>query len=136
MADIKVSLHILVPGARMYSKQQCFKNCETETDAIPGMTTQHNLRVMHTDKKTKKQYPKVYSFHTRNCKPAKQTVNLCQEAYDFMTSDFMPEWFRVPGQNPKNIWSQLHPEDRLRLHLERTAEHFGGTLESFEVLDD
>lgn len=141
MADIKVSLSILVPGAKMFSKQLCFKNSKNEQGImvetpVEGMTDQHRLRVEHEDKKTHKKYTKVYEFHTRKSEPAKQVMNICQEAYDYMTSDNRPEWFRVSGENPNTLWAKMSEEQRLQLHLNRLAESFGGVVDSYEVFPD
>lgn len=140
MTDVKVSLNILVPGAVMYSKQECFKNPETESNPIEGKTTQHSMLIAG-DPKPGQRKPELtrISFHTRNSEPARQHINLTREAYDYMINgEFCPEWFRSPeSRNNSNYWKNVLDEKaRIKLHLERLAESLGGTLESFEILED
>lgn len=141
MTDTKVSLSILVPGATMFSKQLCFKNSKNEhgisvETPVEGMTDHHRLRVEHEDKKTHKKFTKVYEFHTRKSAPAKQVMNICKEAYDHMTSESRPDWFRVQGENPVSVWSKMSKEQRLQLQLNRLAESLGGVVDSYEVFPD
>lgn len=129
----------------MFSKQQCFKNCKemdkhnrpviVETP-IEGMTDQHQVSLKCFDQKTRKVYYKQATFHTRKCVPARQVINMSSDAYDYMTSDFCPEWFRVSGKNPQQVWDAMSPEERLRIHLDRTAKHFGGIVDEYQILDD
>ena len=147
MADVKVSLTLLIPGSKRYSKQLCFKNSEIVDkkgrktiveEPIPGMTDEHHLVVQHFDKKTKKHFHAHYRFHTRKCIPAEKVINLTQDAFDYMTSAGCPAWFRIreDKKKPQDVWRDLEPEQRLEFHLHRIAEAENAIVKSYQILED
>ena len=60
-----------------------------------------------------------------------QSSNMTQEAYDFMTSNEIPHWFKKMGN-----WNKLKPNERLKFHLDKYAETLGGKLMNFQVFED
>lgn len=69
---------------------------------------------------------------------AKQCITLCKEAYDYMTSTEVPNWFapNKPLKVRQKEWSAFTAEQRLELHLARTCHHFGGKSFTYQIIDE
>ena len=67
--------------------------------------------------------------HVRKSKPAKQVINITEEAYHYMISK------EAPAEYKGAPWNALTINQKLKWHCSRTAEQVGGMMESFEVLD-
>ena len=65
----------------------------------------------------------------RKSKPARQIINMSEEAYQNMVSQFPPE-----GHTAR-AWNSLNKNQKLKWHCEQIAEQLGGKLESFKVFD-
>ena len=146
MIDIKVSLTILVPGANMVSKEASLKSVQKPVknkkgqqvwkNGKPLMETiqvedpeQHNLNnILLTNGKGK--IVDKLSFYTRKTVPARRSLNLSREAYEYMVSAEYPDWYRLRN------WKNLTKEQRLAIHMERIAQNFGGEVEDYIVYDD
>lgn len=143
MSEIKVSLTIALRGSTMFSKEECLKTIQkvierkTKTGKVYKKTIE--IQVEDWDKMDKHTMqvtgpngsdPEIITFHTRKTKPATQSINICKEAYDYMTSKECPAWSKI------GTWSQMKPEQRLESHLQRIAEHLGGTVISYKVFED
>lgn len=143
MSEIKVSLTVALRGSVMFSREECLKTThkviekKTKAGKIYKKTIEvkvvdwdkmekHSMKVANTDGTN----PGIITFHTRKCKPATQSINICKEAYDYMTSKECPAWSKI------GTWSQMKPEQRLESHLQRIAEHLGGTVISYKVFED
>lgn len=139
MSEIKLSLNIELQGSTMFSKEECLKITQETITAKNGRKRivtkvvedwdkmeKHTVRVTDTNGIN----PKIITFHTRKCKPATQSINICKGAYDYMTSKECPAWSKI------GTWSQMEPEQRLESHLQRIAEHLGGTVISYKVFED
>lgn len=143
MNEIKLSLSVELQGSTMFSKEECLKTTrkviekKTKAGKIYKKTIEvkvedwdkmekHSMRVTDKDGTN----PEIITFHTRKCKPATQSINICKEAYDYMTSKECPAWSKI------GTWSQMKPEQRLESHLQRIAEHLGGTVISYKVFED
>lgn len=147
MSEPKLRVSITLPGGVMMSKQLCFKNSiETVKGKqvkrevpIDGMVEHTHLSVLHVDPKSGKKFTGHYDIYVPKCVPATQVITMTKDAYDFFVSSSAPAWFRVPGKNrnqSQDAWRKLSQEDRIRVHLTRVAESFGGELQDFQVLDD
>lgn len=144
MNEIKVSLTIGLPGAIMWSKEECLKTThkviEKKTKAGKvykktievqvedwDKTEKHTMRV--TDKGGAN--PEIITFHTRKCKPVAQSLNISKEAYEYMIDKgSCPSW-----SNP-NKWAAMSKKERLEAYLQRTAEYLGGTSYTYQVFED
>lgn len=145
MIDIKVSLTILVPGANMISKEESLKSiqkCVTNKgkqvykqgkplmkEVLVEDLDKHDLNTILISNDKGKIVDRV-TFYTRKSVPARRSMNLSREAYDYMVSDMYPEWYKLRN------WKNLTKEQRLAIHLERIAKNFGGEVEDFIVYDD
>ena len=146
MIDIKMSLTILVPGANMVSKAESLKVTQKQVynkagkpvykQGKPLMRTvlvedpeKHDLNSLLITNSKGKVVDRL-SFYTRKSVPARRSLNISREAYDYMVSDVYPEWYR------QRNWKNLSREQRLALHLQRIAENFGGQIEDYIVYED
>ena len=111
--EIKVLLTIGLPGAIMWSKQECLKQLTKPVIGKDGKVRKnkagktmykvctvadiskldfHTLKVSKLNGKEEE----VLEYTTRKCKPATQVLNICEEAYhDFITSS-MPIGYKAP----------------------------------------
>lgn len=143
MSEIKVSLTIALRGGAMFSKEECLKTTQkvierkTKTGKVYKKTIEvkvedwdkmdsHTMRVTGPNGSGYK----TITFHTRKTKPAMQSINICKEAYDYMTSKECPTWSKI------GTWNQMKPKQRLESHLQRIAEHLGGIVISYKVFED
>nr|DAF63809.1 MAG TPA: hypothetical protein [Podoviridae sp. ctz6O13] len=145
MIDIKVSLNVLVPGAKMFSKQLCFKNSTIKNKKgkvivvetpVDGMTETFSTVIPYKDKVTGKTVNNRVTLHIPACKPARQVLHMSNAAYEDMLYGGVPKGFRCPGQNPKKVWSDMSEQQRLEWHLARIAGQLGGIVESYHVAED
>lgn len=140
--DIKISFTIILPGSTMYSNNECYRTVKKSISKQTkgGKYYKINKEVIEEDltkfdKTTVKRFikgkaaPEIITVLTRKSKPATQTINLRQEAYDYMVSNERPNW-------ANKEWSNLNKMKRLEQHLQRIAEHFNGDLLSYTVFED
>lgn len=123
----------------MYSSQLCDENSKEKfgEDHNPNDYLEPCHTFVEYETKKGKRIRDRIDFKVRKRIPAKQVINLSQEAYRDMIIGPMPYWYRDPeGKHPQKSWMRLSREERLKLHLTRYAENFQGTLESYEVLPD
>lgn len=142
--SIKVNLSIVLKGSTMLSKEECLKTThkviekKTKTGKIYKKTIEvkvedwdkmekHSMRVIDPDSNS----PEIITFHTRKCIPARQSLNISKEAYEYMIDkNSCPSWSK-PGK-----WAAMSEKERLESHLQRTAEHLGGISYTYQVFDD
>ena len=62
--------------------------------------------------------------------PASKGIKLTYDAYEYMTSREIPEWYH------KKDWARLSPIQRLELHLDRIREANRGTSFTYSILED
>lgn len=129
MVSIKLSVTIELPGSTMMTSQVCDEN-PTENYRRHRIL----LNVKHFDKKTKKSFYRIepLEFKTRKCIPAKQSINMSNEAYEYMTSAACPEWY------PFGIgkWKRLSPIERLEQHLDRICKSFKGISYTYVIFGE
>lgn len=128
MSTIKLSVTIELPGSTMMTPQECGKN--------PNNYDKHLiiLSVKQWDKRTKKAFYKrePLVFKTRKCFPAQQSINMSEDAYNYMVSASCPEWY------PFGIskWKKLSPTERLEIHLDRTCKALNGKSYTYVVFGE
>ena len=128
MSTAKLSVTIELQGSTMMTPQECGENPENYN------SNKVLLSVKHYDKKTKKSFYKIEPllFKTRKCIPAHQSINMNDEAYEYMTSQSCPEWYPLGISK----WKKLSPQERLELHLERTCKALNGKSYTYIVFGD
>lgn len=123
MSEIKVNLTVILPGRVMMSEQECSKN--------PKENYNYYKQTLLNEEGKQEQI----NFSTRKSIPAMQSLNLCKDAYIYMIGkNNKPEWYKAP--NPKQRWELLSNSQRLKAHLNRICQEFGGTSYTYKVFDD
>ena len=140
MSEIKLSLSIELQGSTMFSKEECLKTTQkvittknSRKRTVIKVVEDWDKMNKHTIRVTDKDgtNPEIITFHTRKCKPATQSLNMSKEAYEYMIDkDSCPSWSK-PSK-----WAAMSEKKRLEAHLQRTVEHLGGTLYTYQVLED
>lgn len=165
MYNIKVSLTIELPGGTILSKQECLKQLRKPVTnitgkqvikkGIPQFTTETVEDWSKCDKHILKVYNKVKKeteykpYYTRKSIPARQHMDISQEAYESMVSDSYPEGYKAPfGFKPdkelskkgygltQQAWMKLSEDEKLMWHFQRIAADLGGEVADYSVLDD
>lgn len=121
MNETKVNLSITLRGNVMMSEQECSKNPRECYDYY---------KQSFKDKKGKKE---TIVFTTRKNRLIRQSINLTKEAYDYMSSDEVPEWYS--SESPKK-WKSLSKKERLEAHLKTMCESLGGESFTYQVFEE
>jgi hypothetical protein len=84
---------------------------------------------------TKKDADKVVRAGTRKIEdwesvPCKKSIKLSYDAYNYMISKEVPEWYY------KKDWSRLTTLNKLELHLQRICKAERGTNFNYSILED
>lgn len=152
MTDIKLSLSITLPGGVMYSQQEALKKLRKPVRNkkgkivkkqgkavlcdvwVPDFTkndvTEMTLRTSSEENPNVPQDTKL-TVYTRKSKPAKQVINMTQEAYDNMLSKEAPYNYR----GEFGLWKTLSKNQKIKWHCMQIAKSVGGEFDSFQVLD-
>lgn len=117
--NIKISLSIELPGSTMFSKEASFKNATPLPD-------KHNKEFMKI--KNGNGNLETITINTRKCIPAKQVINISEEAYNYFISDEKPPEYR-------SDWKKMSSAARLYYHLDSIAKAMGGKMIDYKVLD-
>ena len=143
MTNIKLSLSILLPGSTMFSEEESSKQLTKPVKNKSGKVVRKKGKVLTTtitvpdfDKhdsftlrlEQKGKAPEQIRVFTRKSKPARQVINMSDEAYQYMISKEQPAEF-------KGTWNSLTIYQKLLWHCNRIAASLGGTVEDFQVLD-
>ena len=121
----KISLTIELEGSTLVRKSEpeIVKYSITKRDLEPNKKWKSKDGLKVVRKGTFKHYPLI-------TKPASHHINICVEAYKYMTSNECPYWAK-----PK-VWAMMSETQRLEAHLQKICEHVGGKSFTYEVLGD
>ena len=118
-------------GILLKGEKEVRKYYLTKKDLYPNQTFKGNTgnKIVKSGK-----YVHIPVFQSE----AKQKVTLCKEAYDYMTSTEVPNWFTPykPLKERIKEWRKLDEKARLELHLARTCRHFHGKSFTYQIVDD
>lgn len=121
----KISLTIELEGSTLVRKSEpeIIKCILTKRDLEPNKKWKgkDGLKVVRNTRS--KHYPLIAN-------PASHHINICTEAYKYMTSNECPCWAK-----PKT-WAMMRETQRLEAHLQRICEYVGGKSFTYEVLED
>lgn len=123
MSEIKVSVVYTLPGSVMITQDEA-KHLEKEKSGTGFDLTKLKVE----DKKGKKD---VLNVRTRKFKSCSQSINMCKEAYDYMTSKDSC----LPNIKPF-IWAKMSKPQRLKAHLDAICQHLGGISYTYKVFDE
>lgn len=147
MTETKVRLSLNVQGAQLLSTQECVKNPKESynTVVIPIETTSKKGKI----------HKENIVIKTRKQRTVKQCMNICKEAYDYMTCPDNPPNTKMGKRALKKIiightdqgkpikrfiestvWAELSEKQRLIWHLRSIAEHMQAINFTFEVFED
>jgi len=181
MSNIKINLVIVVQGAAMMSEQECSKQLRKPIinkrgkyagkqardkkgnllwyyETVPDLT-KYNRHDVEVDSLTEKGKTETLTYYTRKSREVKQSINMCQEAYDYMISSEMPHGYHAPKNfkpymptrsrldrktkkwvdgTPLEVqaWRAASIQQRLEWHLNATAASLGGRVDSYTVFND
>ena len=159
---------MLVPGAKPLSEQECSKQLTKPVIIKKGKFAgkqardkKGNLLYYHETVPDLSKFDKhvfkipnkkenkleTYVYFTRKNRPAKQTINISEEAYNYYISIEVPSNFHIPVELRASLkrshesfeqqaWKKLSKEERLEWHLKSICDSMGGTMESYTVFDD
>lgn len=181
MSDIKINLVVVVQGASMMSEQECSKQLRKPIinkrgkyagkqardkkgnllwyyETVPDLT-KYDRHDVEANSLTEKGKTETLVYYTRKSREVKQSINMCQEAYDYMISSEMPHGYHAP-KNFKpymptrsrldrktkkwvdgvplevQAWKATSIQQRLEWHLNATAASLGGRVDSYTVFND
>ena len=121
----KISLTIELEGSTLVRKSEpeIVKYSITKRDLEPNKKwkSKDGLKVVRKG---------TFKYHPLIAKPASHHINICVEAYKYMTSNECPYWAK-----PK-VWTMMSETQRLEAHLQKICEHVGGKSFTYEVLGD
>lgn len=123
MNEIKVGVSITLPGGVMLTQAEAEQLEKEKAGTGYNMT-----RLVVTDEKGNKD---VLHIRTRKCRTCSQSINICEEAYDYMTSN---------DGCPPNIksfrWFKMSKKQRLEAHLNLICETLRGISYTYKVFDE
>lgn len=127
MAEIKLRLSMVVPGATMLSSQDCEKMSKKEAYDHSTLVVEEKI------KKGKKFVTDRTTLHisTRKSRPAMHNISINRDTYNYMV-----DAKEVPSAKMVKTWGKLSKNKRLEYHLSLIAEYFNALSFTYEILDD
>ena len=159
---------MLVPGAKPLSEQECSKQLTKPViikkgklagkqardkkgnllyyhETVPDLSKfdKHVFKILNKEENKLE----TYVYFTHKNRPAKQTINISEEAYEYYVSTEVPSNFHIPAELRASLkrshesfeqqaWKKLSKEERLVWHLKSICDSMGGKMESYTVFDD
>ena len=144
MDNVKVNLSVTFKGRVLLSKEECLKTTQKEIirKRKNGQSYKKviDIQVEDLDKMDKStievadsngRNKEVLTIYTRKCVPARQSINLTNEAYKFMIDKK-----EVPYWTKAGAWASMSNKQRLESHLKNIMEHLGGVSYTYVIFDD
>lgn len=113
--ETRIILTINLPGAIMLTEKEA-----AETNSYKEFT----VNVLN-----EKNRRETLNIKTRGNRTAQQVIKMNDNAYDYMTSNEVPEF------SNKFMWARMSKNQRLRAHLKNVSDSLGGISFTYEVLD-
>lgn len=123
MSEIKVSVSITLQGGVMLTQAEAEQLEKNKVGTGYDLT---RLRV-----RDKKGNADVINIRTRKFRTSTQTISMCKEAYEYMTSKDS-----CPPSIKQSVWAKMKPVQRLEAHLDLTCKHLRGISYTYKVFDD
>lgn len=131
MLEIKVSATFLLPGSTLVAEKPISKKGKSKEQLEQLKQEYYRTHKQETVAFYCNRQRHIIEIWTRVGKPATQKINLCKEAYNYMTSN---EGYADVSN--KHDWSRTSKKMRVKLHLMQIAESIGGSLLDFVILED
>lgn len=117
--NVKISVTMEIPGATRHFSFMRRKKVTMQDTTVEPLPERLANKIVGTAK-----YPE-YEYV-----PARRHINMCREAYDYMTSEQKPEgYFGKP-------WKKLNKAQRLEWHLDELRKQFNAINVTYVVLED
>ena len=123
MSEIKVSVSVTLQGSVMLTQAEAKQLEKNKVGTGYDLT-----RIRVSDKKGNTD---VINIRTRKSRSATHTINMCKEAYDYMTSKDS-----CPPNIKQSIWAKMKLAQRLEAHLDLVCKHLKGISYTYKVFDD
>lgn len=123
MSEIKVSVSITLQGGVMLTQAEAEQLEKNKVGTGYDLT---RIRV-----KDKKGNADVINVRTRKFRTITQTISMCKEAYEYMTSKDS-----CPPSIKQFVWAKMKPVQRLEAHLDLVCKHLKGISYTYKVFDD
>ena len=127
MSDVKINACFVLPGGTLPAEPRLLKKAKNRKKKEEKKESE----ILYRQEKIHLDNGKQIVISLREAKPARQSLHLSMEAYNYMVANENP----VPGVKIFE-WKKLSKNKRVKLHLQVTAEALGGKLESFTILED
>ena len=123
MKDLKLSVSIILQG-RIPLTQVEAEQFEEEKEGSGFNTSVIKINTGRNKFKT-------YIIKTCKKRTVTQTINMYEEAFEYMTgTDSCPEGINM------GLWKRMRKKQRLEAHLERLCESLGGISYTYKVFDN
>lgn len=123
MSEIKVSISVTLQGGVMLTQAEAEQLEKTKKGTGYDLT-----RIRVEDKQGNAD---VINVRTRKSRTATQSLSMCKEAYEYMTSKE-----GCPPHIKQFVWAKMKPAQRLEAHLDLVCKHLRGVSYTYKVLDD
>ena len=123
MSEIKVSVSITLQGGVMLTQAEAKQLEDNKVGTGYDLT---KIKV-----KGKKGNSDIINMRTRKFRTATQTISMCKEAYEYMTSKDS-----CPPSTKQFVWTKMKPIQRLEAHLDLICKHLRGISYTYKVFDD
>lgn len=123
MREIKVSVSITLQGGVMLT--------QAEAEQLEKNKVGTGYDLTRVKVKGKKGNSDIINMRTRKFRTATQTISMCKEAYEYMTSKDS-----CPPSIKQFVWTKMKPVQRLEAHLDLICKHLRGISYTYKVFDD
>lgn len=123
MNEIKVSVSVVSQGGVMLTQAEAEQLEKTKKGLGFDLT-----RIKVEDKQGNVD---ILNVRTRKFRTVTQSVNMCKEAYEYMTSKD-----GCPPHIKQFVWAKMKPTQRLEAHLDLVCKHLRGVSYTYKVFDD
>lgn len=123
MSEIKVSVSIALQGGVMLTQ------AEAEQLEKNKVGTGYDLTKIKV--RGKKGNSDIINMRTRKFRTVTQTMSMCKEAYEYMTSKDS-----CPPSIKQFVWTKMKPVQRLEAHLDLICKHLRSISYTYKVFDD
>jgi len=119
MDNVKVCASFILPGSKIPAEYSYSKNGKKKV----------NKNIEYVQQTVRLKSGKNQVINLIKPIPAKQSIKITKEAYDF--------WIETPvsGMNTK-FWNNMSKTFRVKHHLMEIAKSIGGELDDFEIMKD
>lgn len=126
-SSIKISLTMQVPGRTRHFVRMLRNKVTLQDTSLRKLSPAMANRIIGSAKIPLYEYV-----------PAQHHINMSRDAYNYMISNEPPAFFQPYQKLPIRIkaWKKLKPEEKIGLHMEQTAQHFGAISYTYSIIEE